>query len=230
MVNNMLDLMFAKSLVLIEGVDGTGKSTIIKQLQDKYGPSKIKTMAFPVNREILKVEYDKADDQAIKGYHKMFLKDFIDNQRQIGKLCGEVDNNPEIPNDQGVVLLDRYFPSFLAYCMLDIMNHMSTVLNYDTNKILKDLIDIQNTSLKIMLNRLILPVHIIYLYSNKYDHDRTDSKTRALQALYEMVLTALKKPSTKFQQQHHPIITEIEGLQKDTFEKVESVLKKAGYL
>lgn len=187
------------SIVLLEGIDGTGKSTIIKQLQEKY--PKLKSMAFPVNREVLKVEYDRDSFQEVCMYHKQFVKDFIDNQLKIADMV----------EDGSTLLLDRYYLSHVVYVMYDYANHATkTGIKFDA--MLKELIGIQNMSLT-QLSRLIAPSDVIFLFQK-------NPKNKRLQGLYEMVMLAFKERPAH----------QIEGLTQDTFSNVENMLLENDYI
>ena len=106
------------TLVVIEGFDGCGKSTIIDQLKRKY-PSIFTSFAYPTPSYRKKVdrafkrrmEHYSKDLKAIIKYHTLFLEDFAENNRFLTR------------KRKKVMLLDRYIYSHAAYANTDICKH-----------------------------------------------------------------------------------------------------------
>lgn len=100
-------------LVVLEGDDGTGKTTVIQRLKEKY--PHIESLAFPTQE--LKEKIPTPDvtrvwdtlDQVFR-YHIAFMYDFNRNQERIYNLLKE----------KKVVLLDRYYISNLVYLLYDV--------------------------------------------------------------------------------------------------------------
>lgn len=100
-------------IVEIDGFDGTGKSTLVKQLKEKY-PGNFESYHFPSPEYLDKIHKayqnhvkKKTLDSLVK-YHTVFLEDFAEHQKLLKN------------NKNNILLLDRYIYSHAAYANADI--------------------------------------------------------------------------------------------------------------
>jgi len=100
-------------IIAIEGFDGSGKSTLVKQLIDKLGTD-IKRYHFPspeylgkLHRAYKTFTKNKTLNNLLK-YHLLFLEDFAVHQDMLKE------------ESKGVLILDRYIYSHAAYVNADL--------------------------------------------------------------------------------------------------------------
>lgn len=193
-------------LILIEGCDGSGKSTLIDQLMKKYSPDnpRLIKMAFPIDRNLITEKYDNTDDQSLIKHHLKFTHEFKNKQNEMLDLLLQ----------NYTILLDRYTMSYFVYFMVD---YMSMFMKRGMSD--KQLMEIcKRTTTQLisrLLNRFVNPSALIYLY----DSDTQDMKTKTIQEMYEVALMHIDpKAVYKVQKSKH------------TFETVETLLKQNKYI
>lgn len=193
-------------LICVDGIDQVGKSTVVKNLQDHLsGFYKVASMAFPQNRNILKVDYYRTDIDSIMGYHKMFLKDFKDNQTKLRDL---LENND-------LVILDRYIGSYITYLTYDVFYYKAIIAKMNQFDLIDYLEKISEEKAK-ELNGLIKPDFTLLIYNYSPTLDRLDGMK---QEMYSTCLTMLEQPYEK-----------IEALKRDTMTQVLETLKQKKYI
>lgn len=113
----MIDHRILPEVVLLEGINRVGKSTVIKEFQEAY-PKQIQVVKFPYQKRIvskivfLYQEIERMTDlkralQYLEIIHQLFDLDF----RQFSTLT-------EIDDLSKVYFLDRYYPSNLVYAAM----------------------------------------------------------------------------------------------------------------
>ena len=113
----MKDHRILPKVVLFEGINRVGKSTIIKEFQEAY-PKQIQVIKFPYQKKIISKivflyqEIERMTDmkqalQYLEIIHQLFDLDF----RQFSTLT-------EIDDLSKVYFLDRYYPSNLVYAAM----------------------------------------------------------------------------------------------------------------
>jgi thymidylate kinase len=196
-------------LVQIEGVDGAGKTTVIKDLKEKY--PEIHIIRFPtqrlrdLNKGYLGHEHKFETIGDLLQYHYQFLEDFVSEQEKIYNL---IQSNT-------LVLLDRYACSNYVYMLYDLVNFYGK----NGDKVM-DIFKPMYQSLIEFYKELQDPSLFIYLEKPDWLY-QNEERDRKLCFLYSLVIKANTSTTTD--------IVTIKGLQDDTFEKVESVLKERGY-
>jgi thymidylate kinase len=195
-------------LIVFEGADKMGKTTLITQLIDKY--PHIYGTAFPSDIELPNEEYDKEDVYNIFAHHLRFVFDFQKKQEELMEL--EVKKK--------TILLDRYFYSNLAYFAYDYkqvvqVKDVKEIYSFETISTFLLFIQIFKHLYK---QNLLQPDLVIYL--RKSDIVDPDSFENEIQIQYDNIFKLL-----------NPLdLVEIEPLTVDTFSQVEKTLDKRGYL
>jgi thymidylate kinase len=192
-------------LVTIDGCDGVGKSSAIRQLKEKY--PLLETFAFPTPAIRKKVEGrpkpDPRDLGALLRYHYQFMEDFVNHQEYIHNILEEGK----------ILILDRYIYSNYVYLMLDVIIH-ATVNDYKPefvfkmNKVLRDIC-------QSLYEQLVKPDTAIYIHG-------ITSDCKDFCSLHDTVFESSVDDKGD--------VVLIRGLRPDTFSKLESELKKRGYL
>jgi thymidylate kinase len=199
------------AIVVFEGPDGAGKSTIIKRLKEKY--PHFNSFAFPTDyfRELLpKLDYN--NPQTIYDHHLKFEMDFAEHVGKLIKL-----------QRRGPLLLDRYFISNLAYAKLNIdkceQGEMSLL------KVLK------------FIDHYHIPDLVIYMmqydiseFPRKQDTIFDDYEVSRLQTAYSELLEILKGGNKILDYETIPLFNNTPKGWDSTFERVEDVLKKKGFI
>jgi thymidylate kinase len=195
-------------LIVFEGADKMGKTTLITQLIDKY--PHIYGTAFPSDIELPNEEYDKEDVYNIFAHHLRFVFDFQKKQEELMEL--EVKKK--------TILLDRYFYSNLAYFAYDYkqvvqVKDVKEIYSFETISTFLLFIQIFKHLYK---QNLLQPDLVIYL--RKSDIVDPDSFENEIQIQYDNIFKLL-----------NPLdLVEIEPLTVDTLSQVEKTLDKRGYL
>jgi hypothetical protein len=192
------------SLVVIEGDDGVGKTTLIAKLKQKY-PDRIEVMAFP-SAEIKKsipipggvIQWD--DVELAFEYHSLFMDDFIENQEKIFKLR---------KGNRTLLLIDRYFLSNFVHLCGDMLLYQSQFDNSlkAMNEVLSKVWEITTP----LYTELEQPDLWIDLYSSE--------KKSAIQILFDQVFKNSPENTVH-----------VKALQPDTFDNVENILIRRGFL
>jgi len=195
-------------IVVFEGADKMGKTTLITQLIDKY-PHLYGT-AFPSDVELPNEEYDKNDVYNIFAHHLKFVFDFQKKQEELMEL--EVKRK--------TILLDRYFYSNLAYFAYDYKKVIEVkdpkeIYSFETISTFLLFIQIFKHLYK---QNLLHPDLVIYLRKSK--DVQPDSFIEDIQIQYDNIFKLLNPKD----------IVEIEPLTENTFAHVEKTLDKRGYL
>lgn len=194
------------TLIVVEGIDGVGKSTIVKNLSVNLAKHhSVGMMAFPQNRSILKVEYDKTNLDAIMGYHKMFLKDFEEYQA----------NLKEKLNVYEIVILDRYTGSYITYMTYDVFYYKAVVTRVNQFDLMEELDKISEQKVK-EIDHLIKPDFTLLIKNYSENLDRLDL---VKQDMYSTCLTMLEQEYGM-----------IEGLKRDTMTQVYETLRERKYI
>jgi len=220
------------TIVLIEGIDGVGKTTIINQLKEKY-PDKIDTFSFPTaqaREELCNVHRGKYTNQENVPYTTidLILKaiiyeiDFLNNTDFIQSYL-EYGNK----NYNKTLLLDRWYLSNIAYVKYLFPNPL---LYPPFFKNFYKIIENQERKLE--------PTFTILLHSEKpiIKDDSTLPDTHLLK-IQENYINELKKQQNKWRgilvdpdsirDKKYSIV---EGLTPNTFTIVEYALKERGFL
>lgn len=205
------------AIVVLEGIDGVGKTALIKQLQEKY-PDKIETLAFPTVRA--RMELDKIHGKTLQDditRHIIFEMDFMHCQYYIDQFYGFEYSKGSTRNT--ILLLDRWFPSNIAYSKFRFKNHGYLGNFYD--------ILITNISNRRFDALIILksdnPIQ-------KQDNRYSVGDLLEIQKNYTRRMIGLIHNRLEWQYFVNHKYYEVDGLQEDTFEKVETILKEKGYL
>lgn len=184
-------------IILLEGIDNVGKSTLIKELKEKY--DNIKSFAFPTTdiRKITEDLYNKFDRENLDDlleYHLLFIEDFLKHQKDLKN-----DNNT-------VLLLDRYFYSNIAYFRYDLINYIldKGIPILEGVKFIRIVNDILSSFYRL----LIQPDIVIYL-------EGISQSMNFLTWDYELGFKRLLPPKR---------LEVVKALQNDTFEIVESII------
>jgi thymidylate kinase len=192
-------------LVEIEGFDEIGKTTLVKQLRDKY---KIATMAFPTEeyKEKLVKQYKKFTSQktlkSLLDYHMLFLEDFIKNDAKIKKLSGKK-----------LLVLDRYIYSHAAYANTEIGLYF---INKYKDRYYKYTKDIMNTFYSFYSN-LTCPDLVIFLERSPQQNCPEEMRHNYFYGL-------------NFKNYAPKRVVNVRALRADTFARVENILHNQGYL
>jgi deoxyadenosine/deoxycytidine kinase len=191
------------SLVVIEGDDGMGKTSLIAKLKQKY-PDSIEVMAFPSEKLKKAIQIPGGvipwdDIELAFEYHLLFMDDFIENQEKIFKLR----------KGNRLVLIDRYFLSNFVYLCGDMLLYQSQFDNSlkAMNEVLSKIWEITTP----LYTELEQPDLWIDLYSSE--------KKSATQILFDQVFKNSPENTVH-----------IKALQPDTFDKVENILIRRGFL
>lgn len=219
------------TIVLIEGIDGVGKTTLINQLKEKY-PDKIDTFSFPTEtarQELCNVHNGKYTNQDNVPYTTidLILKaiiyevDFLNNTDFIQSYL-EYGNQ----NYDQILLLDRWYLSNLAYVRY---LFPSPLLYPPFFKNFYKIIENQQRRLE--------PTYTILLRSDKPiikdDLTLPDTHLLKIQENYIKILYELQRKADGLyvsSGQQHKIFSIVEGLNSNTFSIVEYILKERGFL
>lgn len=209
---------FKSQLIVLEGVDGTGKTYLINQLVKDY-PGHFERLKFPTDEGKQKlVEFKKQMDPTniddIIKYNFIFIQDIIDFQPELNEILFRNRN-------QKHVLMDRYYFSSFAYLKHDINKY------FDPNKqqaytkwgALKDQV------LHKWVNQCRVPDHVLLLINNFAEKDASTTEglnvysheeLQQINAIYKTEILAyhmylMKKHKPNFQTE------EIEALNKTDF-------------
>lgn len=194
-------------LVNIEGIDGVGKSTVIKALKEKY-PS-IHVIAFPTQRlrDTSKEHEHKFETFGdLFAYHYQFLEDFASEQERLYNL---VQSNT-------LVLIDRYYLSNYVYLLADVIKHLNSIGSLYKDSFNEISIEL-TPSLIEFYKELEDPSLIIYLEKPKVNGGRFES---IVNLFYSLTLEKMDDND----------YVKIKGLQEDTISNIEKILKDRGYL
>lgn len=104
-----------KPVISIEGIDGSGKSTICKMLSEELSAENtpISTMHEPVHEDLLNVLHNMlTNTYNANTIHVKQMLYAIDRQMHQCKIQGKL-------NQDGCVILDRYTDSMVAYAVLN---------------------------------------------------------------------------------------------------------------
>jgi len=105
------------SIIVFEGIDGMGKTAVIKQLIKKY-PDKFDSLAFPTavfKHEIIDEEVTPVSPNTISTlihYHTAFEIDFMVHTNELKRR-----------SKKGPLLVYRYFMSNMAYAEINFIKH-----------------------------------------------------------------------------------------------------------
>lgn len=198
------------TIIALEGVRGTGKSTLWNQIKEKY-PDDIECFKFPSNmaKECLKDhKYDMANIEDVISYNMFFVNDFITS----------IDHIYAAYEDQKLVVMDRYILSNLAHFKYDVF-HLQGNSKFEWQGISRMLYCMFN-------NQMVLkPDMILYLQGEykqpeeKFDDNLYKGKEDELKWYYDTELGNLRnKLDISF--------TILESLQPNTFDAVDSIIKR----
>lgn len=167
------------SIIVFEGIDGIGKTTIIEKLVKKY-PQRFSMFAFPTEGfkemvgEELNPNLQSNPLSQLIHYHTAFEMDFIRLREDI-----------EFKSRKGVLLLDRYYMSNLVYATANFKKH-----GYENHPFLQLLENI---------DRGITPDCVIFLrgfdmddFPHKDDSHFTADEFNQMQYDYSMTLHRLR--------------------------------------
>jgi hypothetical protein len=166
----------------------------------------LEIFAFPTPDLRKKVEDSELDSRnlgAILKYHYQFMEDFVNHQEYIYNLLKEGKT----------LILDRYIYSNYVYLMFDvitnaIVNDYKPEFVFKMNKVLRD-------ACQSLYEQLINPDTAIYI--------RGDPDYKGVYSIYDTIFESAVDDKEQD-------VVLIRGLQSDTFSKLESELKKRGYL
>lgn len=199
------------SLILFEGVDGSGKSYMINELKQKYGFS---SFAFPTPNTIDKLRSFKTlnSESTLVYYHLIFEMDFASNIDRLQSLIKKGKH----------VLLDRYFISNLAYASINFHNkyHLSS------SKFLQVLHNIDHSIIPDLV--IFLRLSDPHLFRPKPDSLFTQKELQKLQQRYKDILDYLREE--KKIQDYTEITIKDEDDRVNVLSRVEDVLKIKGFL
>lgn len=199
------------SLILFEGIDGSQKSSTIRELVEKYGFS---SFAFPTPTTIDKLKSFKTlnTESTLAYYHLIFEMDFAANVEHLQNLLKKGKH----------VLLDRYFISNLAYASINFQHkyHLST----------SNFLSVLNS-----IDRPIIPDLVIFLrlkdpnqFKPKPDSIFTQAELEKLQSRYSDILEMLQdKGKIK---DYWEITINNENHRDYVLGAVETLLKHKGYV
>jgi thymidylate kinase len=199
------------SLILLEGCDGTQKSSTIRALKEKHGFS---SFAFPTPNTIDKLRSFKTcnTESTLTYYHMIFEMDFAANLSTLDSLLKKGKH----------VLLDRYFISNLAYASINFHNkyHLSSskflqVLHNIDHQIVPDLV-------------IFLRLSDPHLFKPKQDSLFTQSELQKLQERYADILTMLQEQGKI--KDYDTVTIESEKDRPKVLSVVESILKERGFI
>lgn len=199
------------SLIVLEGCDGSQKSSCIQELKDKYG---FNSFAFPTPTTIDKLKSITAlnSESTLAYYHLIFEMDFAANIDTLSSLLKKGKH----------VLLDRYFISNLAYASINFHNkyHLSS------SKFLQVLHSIERpiTPDLVIFLRLADPHH----FKSKPDSLFTQTELQKLQSRYSDILSLLQEQGKV--KDYETILIKSEEDRPNVLERVENVLKDKGFL
>lgn len=207
------------NIVAIEGIRGCGKSTLLDQLGEKHDAPIIKFLKykFPTDAvvDIIKnTKFNMDDIDDVIRYNLIFVADFMHLYRNLGK-------KPSQYRDR-TFIIDRYILSNLAHFKYDMYKLNGGPALWDGI----------SAMLYAMYNSFFVekPKLIIYLKTNKYmqpdtkfDDGLYGGAEHELEWFYNTELGNLHNKLDI------PFYT-IEALKPGTFQHVESLLKKMGYL
>lgn len=127
--------------IVVEGVDGSGKSTICNWISQNYDYKKYKSIGNPFAN--------------VKNH---FSPDKVTIQERFSFLCGEAINNSFIIKENTIknqhIIFDRYYYSTIVYCE-SLEPGITDEFDYLFNKLPKpDLVLFVDVNYKTMMNRL----------------------------------------------------------------------------
>lgn len=200
------------TLVVLEGYDEVGKSTVIKQLWDKY-QDRILPRVYPTPRirAILNTIYQfrMKDIDSLFRYHYMFLEDFMINNDRIQE---------EVNIPDHLVLCDRYFYSSAVYFLKDLAYYAVEKGLDRHEKVVTNLqIELIKT-LGTFYTDLVQPDLILYMVAKDFNNDK-----------WAVIADQYYKGSFACYPAKREVL-EITALHPRTFETVEAVLKDYGYI
>lgn len=207
------------SIIVVESVDGIGKTTIINQLVEKY-PERFSKYSFPTSifKSIVDEELDldlNIQTNTISRlihYHTAFEIDFMEHIEHLDKL-----------SRKGVLLLDRYYMSNIVYAAANFKKH-----GYPDHPFLKLLENI---------DRGITPDCVLFIraydakdFPQKDDSHFTPEEFNLMQYDYSMVLHKLRDKG-KIKCFETILTLSNESRNKgELFKTVEEVLTNRGFL
>jgi thymidylate kinase len=192
------------TLIVFESIDGTGKSTTIKKLVDKY-PHIFGSFAFPTTTSYF---YDQGQSLKKDGpykYHFQFEIDFLLHQEHLEQL-----------QKKKTLLLDRYFISNLIY------SEINTDGSHNN--------DIYIPAVLSKIEHLVPDLVILLLQYNPADFENEGTYTvEQLQTMQYYYLNKVRelKEAGKIKD-YKPIYILYKG--EDRLSKVEDVLRVNGFL
>jgi thymidylate kinase len=199
------------SLLVLEGPDSAGKSTLIKQLKEKHD---FASFAFPTPHCTDKLKSFKVfnSESTLAYYHLIFEMDFAEH----------IDTLTSLIKKGKHVLLDRYFISNLAYASINFHNkyHLSS------SKFLQVLHNIEHQPIPDLV--IFLRLSDPHLFRPKTDSLFTQSELQKLQERYQDILTILQEQGKI--KDYDTVIIESEKDRVNVLKRVESVLKTKGFL
>lgn len=199
-------------MVSVVGVDEAGKSTLIRELKEKY-PDKIDVLAFPtlpLREKLATLTIDYTDIHSILNYHMRFQLDFSEQQDKVAQYK---------ENDDKLLILDRYIYCSLAYLCNAVLKYHSP--SYWRKHIRPILWGYYEQDL--FFRKFVSPDYIIWLYREEVE----DDEHNMIQKCYREELSDWME----YCDMNHKVpYYRISALQQDTFARVERALLDKGFI
>ena len=224
----MKDHRILPKVVLLEGVNLTGKSTLIEMFRERYDKEMMEVVKFPFNKSIVaKINFlyrhiERQDSPST-------IRQLLETIHHLHDLDFRVfDTRKDITDTSRVYFLDRYFPSNMVYSKL----HGVSCPNWGRGHCLKpDLVIL----LGITKEETRLQYVTEFPVCDQRKRDETDIASEIIrlnpvdllgrgQTYYRETLTELEKNKTVEKW------CEVEALQESTFRDCERILIRDGFL